>query len=102
MERRLEQCDAELRPLVPAEGSSALAREQARSFNDDVATVRAALLEPAKDLLAKGAPVRDLTACLEKSVAQLVFWRRVLLGMHDGALGPKPERCDYLLRWLTG
>jgi hypothetical protein len=101
MRERLQRCDAELRPLVPGEGASPFAREQARSYNEDVALVRGALLEPALDLLARGAALRELPACLEKSVAELAFWRRVLRGMHGDALGPEPERSDYVLRWLT-
>ncbi len=101
MRERLERCDAELRPLVPGEGASPLARVQARAFNEDVALVRGALLEPALDLLRKGSIPRELPACLEKSVAELAFWRRVLRRMHGDALGPEPERSDYLLRWLT-
>ncbi len=101
MHDRLERCDAELHLLVPTEQASPLAREQVRSYNEDVVLVRGALLEPARDLLAKGAALRDLPACLEKSVAELAFWRRVLRGMHGDALGPEPERSDYLLRWLT-
>jgi hypothetical protein len=99
---RLERCDAELRPLVPGDRASALALEHARSFNENVAAVRAALLEPAMDLLERGSPVRDLAACVEKSVAELAFWRRVLRGVHGDALGPEPGRSDYLLRWLRG
>ncbi len=101
MRERLQRCDAELHPLVPAERASPIAREQIRSYNEDVALVRGALLDPALDLLAKGSPLRELPACLEKSVAELAFWRRVLRGMHGDALGPEPERSDYLLRWLT-
>jgi hypothetical protein len=101
MQERLERCDAELHPLVATERASPVAREQARAYNEDVALVRGALLEPALDLLAKGATLRDLPACLEKSVAELAFWRRVLHRMHGDALGPEPERSDYLLRWLT-
>jgi hypothetical protein len=101
MRERLSRCDAELRPLVAGERASAIAREQARSYNEDVALVREALLEPALDLLAKGAALRELSACLEESVAELAFWRRVLRRMHGDALGPEPERSDYLLRWLT-
>lgn len=101
MRERLKRCDAELRPLVPTERASPLAREQARSYNEDVALVRGALLDPALDLLARGSALRELPSCLEKSVAELSFWRRVLRGMHGDALGPEPERSDYLLRWLT-
>lgn len=101
MHERLERCDAELTPLVPTERASGLARELARAYNEDVALVRGALLEPALDLLAKGAALRDLPACLERSVAELAFWRRVLRGMHGDALGPEPAPSDYLLRWLT-
>lgn len=101
MRERLKRCEAELRPLVAAESAPPLAREQVRSYNEDVALVRGALLEPALDLLAKGAALRELPGCLEKSVAELAFWRRVLRGMHGEALGREPERSDYLLRWLT-
>ncbi len=101
MRERIQRCDAELRPLVPDGQASAIAREQARAYNEDVALVRGALLEPALALLAKGGSPRDLTACLEKSVAELAFWRRVLRSMHGEALGPEPERSDYLVRWLT-
>ncbi len=102
MRERLARCDAELRPLAPGEGASTLAREQVRAYNEDVALVRGALLDPALDLLAKGAALRELPACLERSVAELAFWRRVLRSMHGEALGPEPERSDYLVRWLTG
>jgi len=96
----LQRCDEELRPLVPSETSSAVAREHARSFNEDVAAVRAALLEPARDLLERGSPVRDLAACLQRSVAELTFWRRVLVRVHGDALGPEPARSDCLLRYV--
>ncbi len=101
MRERLARCDAELRPLVPGDRASPIAREQARAYNDDVALVRGALLEPALDLLAKGAALRELPVCLEKSVAELAFWRRVRPGMHGDARGREPERPDYLLGWLT-
>jgi hypothetical protein len=101
MRARLARCDAELRPLAPGEGASALARLQARAYNEEVALVRDALLDPALDLLAKGASLRELPACLEKSVAELAFWRRVLRGMHGEALGPEPEPADFLIAWLT-
>ena len=101
MRERLQRCDAELHPLVPGERASAVAREHARTYNEDVALVRGALLEPALDLLGKGSVPRDLPACLEKSVAELAFWRRVLRSLHGDALGPEPERSDYLLGWLT-
>lgn len=101
MRKRLQRCDAELRPLVPSERSSLVARDLARSFNEDVAAVRAALLEPAIELLERGAPVDDLAACLEKRVAELAFWRRVLRSLHAEAFEPETERSDYLLRWLT-
>jgi hypothetical protein len=97
----LQHCDAELSLLVPAEWACSLAREHARSFNQDVADVRAALLEPARDLFERGAPLRELPACLEKAVAELAFWRRVLLEVHGAAFGPEPARSSYLLRYLT-
>ena len=97
----LQHCDAELRPLVPTDWACALAREHARSYNQNVDGVRAALLEPARDLLERGAALSELPACLEKTVAELAFWRRVLLKVHGAALGPDSPRPDYLLRYLT-
>lgn len=97
----LQRCEAELSPLVATDWACALAREHARSFNESVADVRAALLEPARDLSARGAALHELPACLRKSVAELAFWRRVLLKVHGAALGPEPARPDYLLRYLT-
>jgi len=98
----LQRCDAELCPLVAREGASSVAREHVRSFNEDVADVRAALLGPASDLLERGTLFQELAACLEKAVAELVFWRRVLRKVHGDALGPEPARPDYLLPWVTG
>lgn len=100
--QELQQCDVELIPLVAREGSSPVAREHARSYNENVADVRAALLEPAKDLLERGALLPQLAACLEKAVAELVFWRRVLWDVHGEALGPEPGRPDYLVHWVMG
>jgi hypothetical protein len=45
--------------------------------------------------------VPDSPANLEKAVAGLAFWRRVLLKVHGAALGPEPARSDSLLRYLT-
>ncbi len=102
MRERLQRCDAELRPIVPAADASEIAREHARSYNEEVAVVRAALLEPALDLTARGRGGRELAACLERRVAELAFWRRVLRRAYGDALGPEPSPSDYLQRWLTG
>lgn len=98
----LQRCDAELRPLEPRDGSSAAVREQVRAFNENVAEVRAALLEPAKDLLERGTLLQDLAACLEKAVAEIAFWRRVLWRMYGDALGSEPAPSDCLLRYVMG
>ncbi len=95
----LQRCDLELTLLVPSEVASAFAREDARSFNAHVDDVRAALLEPARDLLEKGVALRDLAACLQKAVAELAFWRRVLVRVHAGAFPPAVSS-DYLVRYL--
>jgi hypothetical protein len=97
----LARCDAELKPLALSAEASALAREHAGSFNESVAQVRAALLEPAADLLERGLPLHELPRCLEKAVAELAFWRRVLQRMHGAELGPEPGRPEYLVRFLT-
>lgn len=99
---QLQRCEAELTPLVPREGSPAVALEQARSFNQSVADVRAALLEPARELSRRGSRLHELPACLEKAVAELAFWRRVLRKMYAEAFGPEPAASDYLLRYVLG
>jgi len=96
----LRRCERELRPLVPREGAPLLARDVARSFNADVSDVRGALLEPVRGLLEKGAAVPDLDACLERAVAELAFWRRVLLKVHSDAFESAPTPPDYLVRYL--
>lgn len=102
MRDRLQRCEAELRPLVSAAWSCPTAREDARAYNEEVDAVRAALLEPALDLVARGRSVRDLAACLERRVAELAFWRRVLRGLYGDAFGSDASPSDYLVRWVTG
>ncbi len=96
----LQRYDAELSALVAREDAPAVAREHARSFNQSISEVRAALLEPARDLGARGRPLHELPACLEKAVAELAFWRRVLLKVHGPALGPDHAGSEYLVRYL--
>jgi hypothetical protein len=97
----LQRCDEALSPLVPREIATPVAREHARSFNESVAELRSALLDPARELFEQDAPLEDLAACLERAVAELAFWRRVLVRMHGEAFGPEPASSDYLLRYLT-
>jgi len=96
----LLRCEAELGPLVPLEGASPVARENARAFNTDAGDVRDALIEPARHLLEKGAAIDHLAPCVEKTVAELAFWRRVLLNVHRGDLATPAARPDYLVAWL--
>jgi hypothetical protein len=96
----LQRCERELQPLLPRERASAAARDVARSFNADVSDVRGALLEPARGLVEKGAVSPDLAACLERAVAELAFWRRVLLKAHPDAFESAPTPPDYLVRYL--
>jgi hypothetical protein len=96
----LDRWEAELTPLVPAAGASAVAREHSRELNRSVDDLRAALLEPARALLARGAPLGELPGCLQRAVAELSFWRRVLQGVHGAQLQPEPARPDGLLRYL--
>jgi hypothetical protein len=97
----LQRFEAELSPLQVRGWACPLAVEQARSFNERVSDVRAALLEPARDLSRRRVPLHELPACLAKAVAELAFWRRVLAKVHGAALEPEPGRPDYLLRYLT-
>ncbi len=96
----LQRIEAELRPLVLREGASASAQELAVTFNENLGDVRDALLEPARDLLGKGAATRDLAACLRKAVAELAFWRRVLLKMYRNAFASAETSSDFLVRYL--
>ena len=96
----LERWEAELTPLVPVAGAPVVALEHSREFNRSVDELRAALLEPARDLLARGAPLNELPDCLHRAVAELSFWRRVLRGVHGEAFQPEPPRPDGLLRYL--
>jgi hypothetical protein len=96
----LQRCELELEPLVPLPGVPASAEENARAFNANASDVRAALLEPIRGLLEKGGVIADLTACLEKAVAELAFWRRVLLKVHPGAFGTPAAPSEWLLRYL--
>ncbi|HEY6105025.1 MAG TPA: hypothetical protein VIV59_03520, partial [Anaeromyxobacteraceae bacterium] len=95
-----ERCERELLPLVPDPGASALAREDARAFNDSLGDVRDAVLEPFRGLVEKGAPSPELGACLLKTVAELAFWRRVLVGLHRGELREAATSRDFLVRYL--
>ncbi len=95
----LGRLELELMFLAPREGADASALEDARAFNADVGDLRDALLEPARDLLARGGVSRELAACLERTVAELAFWRRVLVRLHGSALGDPPPS-DYLVNYL--
>jgi hypothetical protein len=96
----LQRWEAELGPLVPREGASPLARENARAFNADAGDVKDVLLEPAEHLLEEGAALDDLAPCLEKEVAELAFWRRVLSRVYGEELATPPPRPDYLVTYL--
>lgn len=96
----IERWEEELRPLVPLEGASTFARENALAFNADVNEARGALLEAARRLLDEGGASGELEPCLERAVAELVFWRRVLLGVHRGELRSEEPRTDFLVHYL--
>ncbi len=96
----LERWERELEPLVPLEGASAFARGDALAFNADVKDVKAALIEPALRLLEKGSAAEHLAPCLERTVAELAFWRRVLVNVHRDALRAKDAPKAFLVRYL--
>lgn len=96
----LERWEDELRPLVPLDRASPFARENALAFNAEMADVRAALLEPTRRMLDKGSAVEHLAPCLERTVAELAFWRRVLLDVHRDGLRAAERPPDYLVRYL--
>ncbi len=99
-EQDLRKLEVELKALVPAEGADAFARQDATAFNAEVSDVRDALLEPARALLAKGSASPDLAACVERTIAELAFWRRVLLKVHGLAFGDADRSADYLVHYL--
>lgn len=96
----LERYERELLPLVPEEGASAFARAQALAFNAELGDVREALLEPSRGLLEKGTTSLELGTCLAKTVAELAFWRRVLVRMHPGEFRSAATSPDFLVRYL--
>ncbi len=96
----LGRLERELAALVPGEGADAFARQDANAFNAELGDVRDALLEPARDLLAKGSAAPELGECLERTVAQLAFWRRVLLRVHERAFDDAGPGEAYLVRYL--
>jgi hypothetical protein len=98
--RDLERWEEELRPLVPLEGASPFARQNALAFNADVTDARGSLLEAARRLLDEGGASPELEPCLERAVAELVFWRRVLLEVHREHLRSEESRDDFLVRYL--
>jgi hypothetical protein len=97
---QLERLEAGLAPLVAAPGAPAAAREDALAFNRDLDDVRATLLEPARAELARGGASRELRERLERTIVELAFWRRVLVRVHAGALGPDGPRPEILVRYL--
>ncbi len=96
----LKRFEAELAPLVPLDGAPPLARADALAFNADASDVKAALLDPAQRMLEKGLGTDQLSACLERTVAQLAFWRRVLLKVHRGALRAEETPPGFLVGYL--
>lgn len=96
----LERWEEELRPLVPLEGASPFARQSALAFNTDLDDARGSLLEAARRLLDDGAVNPELKPCLERAVAELAFWRRVLVGVHRKELRSEGSRTDFLVRYL--
>ncbi len=102
MQRAQPYLDAGLAPLVAAPGAPAAAREDALAFNRELEDLREALLEPARALFARGGVSRELRECLERTVVELAFWRRVLVRVHAGALGPDGPRHELLVRYLIG
>jgi hypothetical protein len=96
----LKLWEQQLQPLEPAEGASALLRGDISSYNASVDDVRTALLEPVRRLLEKGPAAEHLGQCLERTVAELAFWRRVLVAVHRDGLRPADASPGFLVSYL--
>jgi hypothetical protein len=96
----LQRFERELEPLEPLQAAGSFARQDARRFNAELGDLRGALLEPLRSLAARGTVPPDLASCLARTVAELVFWRRVLVQVHRGAFPPAPASSAFLLSYL--
>ncbi len=96
----LTRCEAALEPLTVLEGASPVAVENASTYNTEASDARAAVLDPVRALLEKGAVIPELTACLQKFAAELAFWRRVLVSMHPGAFRTSMAPSECVVRYL--
>lgn len=96
----LERCERELLPLVPGQGASSFAVEDARAFNASLSDLREAVLAPYRGMVEKGRASPELGACVLRTVAELAFWRRVLVGLHRDELRVAAGSPDFLLRYL--
>jgi hypothetical protein len=96
----LERLERQLEPLVVVEGATASARGDAQRFNAEASDVRSALLEPSLGLLASGGVRPELASCLARTVAELAFWRRVLLRVHEAAFAAGAAAPDFLVSYL--
>ncbi|HEY6001939.1 MAG TPA: hypothetical protein VIV57_03630 [Anaeromyxobacter sp.] len=96
----LERWEGELRPLDLREGASVSARKDALAFNADVDDARSTLLEAARRLVDAGSAGAELGPCLERTVAELSFWRRVLCAVHRADLRAADSRPEFLIRYL--
>lgn len=96
----LKRWEGELKPLLPVEAATPFARRDALALNAEMDDVKAALLEPVQRLLEKGSPVDHLADCLERTVAQVAFWRRVLLRVHGDSLRQAEASPEYLVSYL--
>jgi hypothetical protein len=96
----LARWELELAPLVPRDAAARFAAGNARQFNADAEDVRAALLDPIRALLSNGTADAHLVSCLERVLAELSFWKRVLLQAYPGAFDAPPGCPDCLLRYL--
>lgn len=99
-EADLQRLEREIEPIVLSEGAPLAVREQALRFNDEVAEVREALLAPMLGLLTKGGVRPELASCLTRTIAELAFWRRVLVKVHGSAVPSAPGSPEFLVGYL--
>ena len=97
----LDRCEREVQHLRVRETATAAARQAASALNAEASAAMGELLAPARALLERGGALPAAVGrCIERKVAEIAFWRRVLWGAYpDDFASPRPPP-DFLVRYL--